>query len=176
MAFVEQSGRIACVSATIESKVFIWGGELTGRRDTSHLKNLYILDTLKENWKSKSFNGEHPRGYKYCCSAQSGNILDVYGGCDENDEETGSLFSLNLDILSWRELSPHVHGGPSKKQGGGMVVQGDKIKLFGGFTEDGRRTNELHVFNLSTGTGKYIAKLYYANLRHTILSEEMRHI
>ena len=151
MAFVDPSGRRGCVSATTDSKVFIWGGQLTRRRDTSHLKSLYILDTLKENWNSKSITGANPRGYVYCCSAQSGNVLYVYGGLDENDEDTGSLFSLNLDILSWRELSPHVHNGPSKKLSGGMVVQGDKIILFGGSTEEKGRTNELHIFDLSTG-------------------------
>ena len=151
MAFVEPSGRKGFVSATVDSKVFVWGGGLTDDEDTSHLKSLYILNSLKENWKSKSINGEHPRGYLYCCSAQSGNVLYVYGGWDANNEYTGSLFSLNLDILSWRELSPHVHDGPSKKYGGGMVVQGDKIILFGGYTEDERETNELHIFDLSTG-------------------------
>ena len=151
MAFVEPSGRRCCVSATIDSKVFIWGGTLTDKQDTSHLKNLYILNTLKENWKSKSINGEHPREYVYCYSAQSGNLLYVYGGGDENDKDWGSLFILNLDILSWRELSPHVRDGPSKKISGGMAVLGDKIILFGGYTGDRRQTNELHMFNLSTG-------------------------
>ena len=150
MAFVEPSGRAGCVSATIDSKVFVWGGLLTDHKDTSHLKNIYILKTLNEKWTSKSTTGEHPRGYKFCCSAQSGNVLHVYGGLDENNKYTGSLFSLNLDILSWRELSPHVHDGPSKKFGGGIVVQGEKIILFGGDTDD-ESTNELHIFNLSTG-------------------------
>ena len=151
MAFIEPAGIVGCASATIDSKVFIWGGRLTDRRDTSHLKNLYILDTLKENWNSKSITGEHPRGYKYCCSAQSGNVLYVYGGIDVNKERKGSLFSLNLDILLWREVSPHVHDGPSKKQDGGMVVQGYNIILYGGYTGVNRRTNELHIFNLTTG-------------------------
>ena len=60
---------------------------------------------------------------------------------DENHKHTGSLFSLNLNILSWRE----------KKQSGGMIVQGKKIILFGGYTEDEEETNELHIFDLSTG-------------------------
>ena len=153
MAFVEPSGRARCISATIDSKVFVWGGELNYIEDTSHLKSLYIIDTLKENWKSKSINGEHPQGYEFCCSAQSGNVLYVYGGLDGNGGWlcSGSLFSLNLDILSWRELSPHVHDGPSKKHSGGMIVRGDKIILFGGLTADRRLTNDLHIFNLSTG-------------------------
>ena len=150
MAFIEPSGREGCVSATIDSKVLVWGGE-TDDEDTSHLKNIYILDTVNENWKYKSTTGEHPRGYRCCCSAQSSNVLYVYGGWDENDEHTGSLFSLNLDILSWRELSPHVHDGPSKKISGGMIVQGEKIILFGGYIGDGDRTNELNIFDLSTG-------------------------
>ena len=168
MAFVEPSGRKGCVSAKIDSKVFVWGGGLTDKRDTSHLKNLYILDTLTEVWKSKSITEEHPGGYKYCCSAQSGNVLYVYGGVDENDEKTGSLFSLNLDILSWRELSTHVHDRPSKKHSGGMVVQGDKIILFGGYIAKGR-TNELHIFDISKGMSwKYINYNRYASLsRHT---------
>ena len=157
MAFVEPSGRAGCVSATIDSKVLVWGGTLTDQQDTSHLKNIYILDTLNEKWTSKSTTGEHPRGYQFCCSAQSGNVLYVYGGLDENDEYTGSLFSLNLDILSWRELSPHVQDGPRKKHSGGMIVRGEKIILFGGFTEDVEETNELHIFDLSTGMSwKYI--------------------
>ena len=151
MAFVEPSSRLGCVSAAIDSKVFVWGGELAYSEDTSHLKNRYILDTLNEKWTSKSINGEHPRGYKFCCSAQSGNVLYVYGGQDENDKDEGSLFSLNLDILSWRELSPHVHDGPSKKHRGGIIVWVEKVILFGGYTEDGDRTNELHIFDLSTG-------------------------
>ena len=151
MAFVEPSGRAGCVSATIDFKVFVWGGLLTDRQDTSHLKNIYILDILNEKWTSKSTTGEHPRGCMFCCSAQSGNVLYVYGGQDENGKHTGSLFSLNLDILSWRELSPHVHDGPRKTLSGGMIVRGEKIILFGGYTEDEDRTNELHIFNLSTG-------------------------
>ena len=151
MAFVEPSGRVGSVSATIDSKVFVWGGRLTDEQDTSHLKNIYILDTLNEKWNFKSTTGEHPRGYKYCCSAQSGSVLYVYGGLDENVKHTGSLFSLNLDILSWRKLSPHVHDGPSKKISGGMIVQEKKIILFGGYTENGQPTNELNIFDLSTG-------------------------
>ena len=130
--------------------MFIWGGELA-KGDTSHLKNVYILDTLKEEWKSTSITGDHPPGYRNCFSAQSGNILYVYGGDDEQGKNTGSLFSLNLDVLSWRELSPDVHNGPSKKIFGGMVAHGDKIILFGGLTEDKKITNELHVLDLSTG-------------------------
>ena len=151
MAFVDLPARAGCVSATIASKVFIWGGELAASEDTSHLKNLYVIDTLRETWNSCPITGKHPPGYKYCSSTQSGNILYVYGGDDEHNDSTGSLFTLNLDLALWRELSPHVHNGPRKKWRSGMVIHGDKIVMFGGLTKVFEFTNELHAFNLSTG-------------------------
>ena len=138
-----------CVSATINSRVYVWGG-LTASRDTSHLANLYILDSRTEKWLSRPITGQHPPGYCFCAAAQDGNLLYVYGGRDEHDKRTGSFFRLDLDLLSWTELSPHIHDGPKKKTSCGMVVQEDKIFLFGGHADDGP-TNELHMFNLSTG-------------------------
>ena len=134
-----------CVSATINSRVYVWGGK-TASGDTSHLANLYILDSRTEKWLSRPINGPHPPGYTYCAAAQDGNLLYVYGGVDEHGKRTGSFFCLDLDLLSWTEL----HDGPKKKSSCGMVVQEDKIFLFGGRTDDGY-TNELHMFNLSTG-------------------------
>ena len=150
MAFVDLPARAGCVSATIDSKVFIWGGELSAGKDTSHLNNLYVIDTLRETWKPCPITGKHPQGYKFCSSTQSGNVLYVYGG-DDNNDRTGLLFSLDLDLALWKELSSHVHNGPRKKVASGMVVHEDKIIIFGGLTDDVEYTNELHVFDLSTG-------------------------
>ena len=139
-----------CVSATINSRVYVWGGR-TASGDTSHLANLYILDSRTEKWLSRPITGQHPPGFYYCAAAQDANLLYVYGGWDEHGKDTGSLYCLDLDLLSWTELSPHTHDGPKKKSGCGMVVREDKIVLFGGRTNDGGYTNELHIFNISTG-------------------------
>ena len=147
MAFSEPPPRRGCVSATINSRVYVWGGETA----SDHLANLYILDSRTEKWLSHPITGQRPTGYCYCAAAQDANLLYVYGGVDEHFQSTGSLYCLDLDLLSWTELSPHIHGGPKKKHGCGMVVQEDKIFLFGGFTDDGGYTNELHMFSLSTG-------------------------
>ena len=148
MAFPEPTPRKGCVSATINSRVYVWGG-LAGLGDTSHLANLNILDSRAEKWLSHPITGQHPPGYSVCAAAQDANLLYVYGG-SVNGKNTGSLYCLDLDLLSWTELSPHIQGGPKKKRSCGMVVQEDKIILFGGHADDGS-TNELHMFNLSTG-------------------------
>ena len=149
MAFPEPTPKQGCVSATINSRVYVWGGG-TVSGDTSHLANLYILDSRTEKWLSHPITRQHPHGYKYCAAAQDANLLYVYGGQHEHYEYTGSLYCLDLDLLSWTELSPHIQGGPKKKGNCGMVVQEDKIILFGGYTGTGY-TDELHMFNLSTG-------------------------
>ena len=150
MAVAEPPPRHGCVSATINSRVYVWGGQ-TPSRGTSHLENLDILDSRTEKWLSRPITGQHPPGFWNCAAAQNANLLYVYGGLDEHGESTGSLYCLDLDLHSWTELSSHTHDGPKKKHGCGMVVQEDKIFLFGGHIGDGGYLNELHMFNLSTG-------------------------
>ena len=70
MAFPEPTPRRGCVSATINSRVYVWGGETASRNDTSHLANLNILDSCAEKWLSRPITGQHPPGYKYCAAAQ----------------------------------------------------------------------------------------------------------
>ena len=150
MEFSEPTARYGCVSATIDSKTYLWGGKTT-LRDTSHLANLYILDTRKEKWQTRPIEGQHPPGFYYCATAQVGTSLYVYGGYDESGEDTGALYCLDLDIFAWKEISPHIENGPKKKMDCGMVVHNNKIFLFGGYSDD-KFTNEIHVFDLPTGT------------------------
>lgn len=151
MAFLELPPRSNFVSASVDSKVFIWGGALTDDEDTTHLQYLYSFDTLKEKWSFTSISGPRPAGYLDCGSTQSGNVVYIYGGEDEHNHCTGSLFSLDLELLSWEELSPHVHNGPMKKAGCGVAIHQESIIVFGGVDEDYTYTNELHVFKLLTG-------------------------
>ena len=102
MAFSEPSARGGHVSAKINAKVFIWGGVSdASRRDTSYLDEVYIFDNVRENWHSKKTVGQRPRGFVSCASAQSGSMLYVYGGTDENNVNYGSLHSLNLESFLW---------------------------------------------------------------------------
>ena len=155
MAFSEPSARCGHVSAKINAKVFIWGG-ISGasRRDTSHLDEVHIFDNVRENWHSKKTVGQRPRGFRFCASAQSGSMLYVYGGTDENDVKQGSLHSLNLERFLWTELSAaEVPNGPKIKCSTRMSVHGNKLFLFGGFVTNGNTeetTDEFHQFDLET--------------------------
>ena len=154
MASSVPSARCGHVSAKINAKVLIWGGELgASQRSTSHLDEVYIFDNVRENWRSKKTVGRRPRGHKFCASAQSGSMLYVYGGFDENEVRRGSLYSLNLESFLWTELSAEGPNGPKKKTSSKMSVHGNKLFLFGGFVTNGDRTettDEFHQFDLET--------------------------
>ena len=150
-AFSEPSARCGHVSAKINAKVFIWGGNSgTSERSTSHLDEVHIFNNVRENWHSKKTVGQRPRGFKFCASAQSGSMLYVYGGADENDARCGSLHSLNLESFLWTELSAEVPNGPKKIDSTRMSVHGNKLFLFGGILTGGQRTDEFHQFDLET--------------------------
>ena len=154
MASSEPSARSGHISAKINAKVFIWGGSDTSKQSTSHLDEVYIFDNVRENWRSKKTVGQRPRGFRFCASAQSGSMLYVYGGTDENDVRQGSLHSLNLESFLWTELSAaEVPNGPKIKCSTRMSVHGNKLFLFGGFVTNGDRTettDEFHQFDLET--------------------------
>lgn len=152
MAYSEPTPRQGCVSVTINSKVYVWGGK-TSSGDTSHLSNLYIFDIGTEKWQAHSIAGQHPPGFFECAAAQFANKLYVYGGVNEKNRNTRSLYCLDLDLLLWKELLSSYYyreRGPMPKHSCGMVVHDDKIYIFGGFSVY-KVTNELHVFIPTTG-------------------------
>ena len=157
MAFSEPSSRCGHVTAKIGAKIYMWGGTGSSQGNTSHLNRVYIFDNVREKWHARKTTGRLPSGYQFCASVQSGSVLYVYGGQDENRVRRGSLHSLNLENFSWTELSPEVRNGPQKKCSTRMTIHGNKIFLFGGkVVRRGRvRTNELHQFDLETSMNKY---------------------
>ena len=155
MAFAEPPARCGHVSAKIGAKVYIWGGASNSPQNTSHLDTIYIFDNIREKWHSKKAVGLRPRGYQFCASAQSGSMLYIYGGKDENEVRCGSLHSLNLENFLWTELSAEEPNGPKKKSSSRMSVHGNKIFVCGGKVTSSARTNELHQFDLETSMNKY---------------------
>ena len=148
MALLEPAARYSCVTATVDSRTYVWGG-YTGPED---LQNLYFFDIVSGIWEFRPIAGQHPPGFYSCSFALVNNFLYIYGGKALLNEDTGALFCLDLYRFSWREVSPNIHrcNGPKKKTGSGMFIHEDKVYLFGGDC-NGQFTNELHVFNLSKG-------------------------
>ena len=96
----------------------------------------------------------------------------VYGGHIQNRIYADILSYLDLNKLTWSEISAGTAGGPMKKNACGMVhFHGNKLAVIGGFgvptgpiqpgstfirntrfSDGSGWTNEIHVFSISQGT------------------------
>ena len=149
--FSEPSPRDGHVSALVDAKVYVWGGDSGGTRDANHC---YHFDPLLESWSQSDCIGPTP-GLELAACASAGHHLYVYGG---RDKEGGRLYSslhqLDLRTNTWRMISSD-HDGPRRKIACGLVhVAGDvssHLLLIGGEYEDEQDTDEIHMFDLNEG-------------------------
>ena len=105
----------------------------------------------------------------YASAVIDNNIFYFGGYCGHIDCYHNSLFSLSVDDLTWKALSPtNRYIGPNTKKGCGMVpvkIDGqDYLFVFGGkgklintprqryakYSDEGR-SNEQYLYDLSTG-------------------------
>ena len=152
---VPGSPRTFHFSVSRKKSTFCWGGEIwdEGKCEdvpVADLEYLNEIDIATDKWKKHLLKGEHPPGVSHGACAVIGDCLYLYGGKDREGERTGSLFELNLNTKSWRELSHPGNGGPKKKSLCGMVSYNSTLIIYGGQTRDGL-TNELHMFDIKTG-------------------------
>ena len=134
------------------------------------LSCLDVFHLQRGSWEQQATGGTPPLGViGYACVAVE-NDLQYFGGwCGHDDYDCyhNSVYKLSTSSLQWRELAPTTTegGGPMKKCNCGMVAfkDGEEDFLFvvggRGPTPSSRqpeaqyednRTNEQHVFSLST--------------------------
>ena len=128
----------------IGDKIYRWGG-----KDSEQRRNLVdVFDVKKEQWEFLTTRGPPPPGIDGCAYTAIGSSLFTFGGQDGHSRYN-SLHQLDTETMEWRELVPrNPSDAPQKKTGCGMVsLDDDQLVVFAGFTEHGKRTDELHVFD-----------------------------
>ena len=147
--FSEPSQRDGHVSALVDGKVFVWGGDTGRTEDADHC---YHFDTLTESWSQSDCIGPTPPGFVLAACASAGHHLYVYGGRDKEKRHYSSLHQLDLRTNTWRMISSD---GPRRKRACGLVhVTGDLssyLLLVGGRDEGYNDTDEIHMFDLNEG-------------------------
>ena len=141
--FSEPSPRDKHVSALVDGKIYVWGGDTEGTSDANHC---YHFDPLSESWSQSDCIGPTP-GLEFAACASAGHHLYVYGGRDEEGRYCSSLHKLDH---TWRMISSD---GPRRKLGCGLTVydSSSNLLLIGGQDEDYNDTDEIHTFNLKEG-------------------------
>ena len=155
---VPPSARGCPFIASAGNLVYLWGGEGDTEPDV-----VFLFHRDNETWARRRTRGPHPPaglGNGGCCI--SGQHLYLYGGWD-GISRLGTLYALNTNSWTWRKFSNGDAGGPGNKVGCRMIPYQDQLLVVGGRYNkmpnsrqvessyvDGR-TNEVHVYNLTTG-------------------------
>ena len=174
----EPAAREGHASSSVDGRVYVWGG-LTQDSSEDALSSIQQFDPYLEVWSQLNTAGTpHSASDSTACTSFRGRMY-MYGGYNiEKDIFEGVLSCLNLNTLTWSQLSPA--GGPMRKIGCGIVhFHHDKLAVIGGhglptgptqpgstfikntmFTDGKGWTNEIHVFDISQG----IATLHNLNI------------
>ena len=145
--------------ASVGDLAYLWGGE----GDTEP-GAVFIYSEKTTTWTRKLTKGQHPpAGLRSgaCCIADQHFYL--YGGSIGSSRH-GALFQLNMADWSWKELSNCSSGGPGEKNFCRMVAYKHNLVVIGGrynerpsskqagsSYDENRRTNEVHIYSLTTG-------------------------
>ena len=138
--------------------VYLWGG--VGDKEPEAVF-IYRHDT--ETWTREVTKGPHPpAGLNDGGCTLSGQCLYLYGGAAGLSYH-GDLYELNINNWTWRKVCDGGAGGPGEKYGCRMISYQDQLLVVGGYCDktpssrqagasyEGRRTNEVHSYNLTTG-------------------------
>ena len=137
--------------------------------------DIFNLSTGK--WKESPTTGNPPLGVTgYASAVIDNDIIYFSGWCAHRGCYHNSIYSLNVDTLTWKELSPtNPYTGPMMKSECGMVPvkidekdclliicgKGPSVNTpkqkdaeYIGFDLDTLLTNEHHYYDISTGKTK----------------------
>ena len=161
------------MAVTLESKVFLWGGEGSNLEDRRFLR---VFDMHEKKWVKRRTKGTPPQGYVACAYTLIGSVLYIFGGSD-GQSYYNDIYEIELSkSLVWKKCkvrNPYQEQNqdeeqnpvPMKKRSAGMIARKtedgrDELVLFGGYgarREDTlpgstiHRTNEVHTFNIQKG-------------------------
>ena len=175
----EPASRCEHSTAVVDNQLYLWGGDQRGMpkvHDSDEKRQFYssveVFDVNTGCWQKRTTRGTPPLGVeRYSCVAVR-NELHYFGGwCGHSSCYHNSVHTLSTSTLQWRMLAPSTEGGaPMQKGHCGMVHftdgEEDLLYVVGGYGHPapsspqhgaqylpagiGVRTNEQHIFSLST--------------------------
>ncbi|KAL3695735.1 hypothetical protein R1sor_009811 [Riccia sorocarpa] len=139
-------------AALIGSRLFVFGG--CGRSpddmEETYFNDTYILDTNTLHWTRAPTTGTPPAPRdSHTCSSYK-NAFIVLGGEDSSNSYLSDIHILDAESLVWREL--RTSGQKLVPRAGHTTIAlGKYLFVFGGFTDNRKLFDDLHVLHLETG-------------------------
>lgn len=152
MNFYEPRARWGHGTVEVKGKVFVWGGEdADGNPYPASL--VEVFDVCTGYWEQKHAHGVGPIGVIYSAHTTIGETLYTFSGRGKGRTYYNTLHQLNLKTMKWKKLtSPNPLDAPTPRRGCTMIAYGkDCLVTFGGYDENNKYSNELHLFKLKDG-------------------------
>ena len=143
----EPEARSNHVAVVVDNNMLVWGADETSTVETFDVSSATWLeprqlhgDTLPNALYNMAVTSNKKRAY-------------VFGGYSVASRQYyNQLFVIDLTSLECRELVPGSSSRPSARSGSRMVCYGRKLVMYGGRTDTGAVLDELHIFDLDTGS------------------------
>ena len=170
----EPAARLRHASFLVEGNVYLWGGATQNLSRDELARRIEQFDPYLEIWRQLNTGGTpHPGLWRTAC-ASHGEHVYMYGGQGTNFEGALSCLNLGVKTPTWSQLCPaKTVGAPMAKISCGMVhFHNDKLAVIGGYgcpngpvqsgskllrnsnvTDGSGWTNEIHIFDISQGSG-----------------------
>ena len=182
----EPAGRDDHSTAVVGNRLYLWSGYQNGVpevHDSAEKRQFFssveVFDVNNGCWEQRTTSGIPPLGVQSFACVAVRNELHYFGGyCGHDDCYHNSVHTLSTSTLQWRMLAPSTTEGgtPMKKRWCGMAHftdgKEDLLYVVGGrghavsssrqhgaqyqSVYDGVRTNEQHIFSLSTSERYYL--------------------
>ena len=176
----EPAGRSDHSTAVVNNQLYLWGGDQCGipkahdsARKRQFFSSVEVFDVNTGCWEQRTTSGTPPLGALGYSRVALRNDLYYFGGyCGHDNCYHNSVHTLSTSTLQWRMLASSTteDGAPMKKHHCGMVLftdgEVDLLYVVGGYgravpsspqyraqyqsVDGGIRTNEQHIFSLST--------------------------
>ena len=135
-------------SQLVEGNVYIGGGNIPTYKKKKGRARLTTtiekFDVKERNWQQLETTGAHHPGLTAVACASFRKYLFAFGGNNAVEGLNGVLSQLDLDTLTWSELSPETKDGPLRKDASGMVHFGeDSLAVVCGYAT--RRVTPKHL-------------------------------
>ena len=148
------SSRFWHFSQLVGNNVYVGGGNIPSYKSKKGrvrlTRTIEQFNIEERTWRQLETTGDHHPGLTAVACASFGKYLFAYGG-NNSERLNGVLSQLDLETLTWLQLSPETADGPMRKDASGMVHFGednlavvcgyaqprDQIKCHGGSSDHG---------------------------------------
>lgn len=142
--------RFAQAQAAVGNSFYLFGGRQGIAMEELALNDLHRFDVDTLTWSQVEYTGTAPSERSFHRMVSIGDMLFVFGGCDNKHGRVNDLFAFDIKTSVWTQMPS---SDAIKGRGGPNLIaspDGKRVFVTGGFS--GEENMDMHSFDLETQT------------------------